>query len=274
LATPRYTIDLHSHSTCSDGALTPAELVRRASERGVERLALTDHDTVSGIAAARDAGAGCGVSIVAGVEISAFFGQEIHVLGYFMDADDPNLVEVLARQTGGRVERVRRIADRLARLGLPIDVEAVLASADGNVGRPHVAQALIDAGHVPDFEAAFTRLLGKSGAAYIPASRLTGAHAIRVIHDAGGAAVLAHPGVERVDEDLPQLVDAGLDGLEIDHPAHDPGTRAKYAGLAKRHGLVSTGGSDFHRPEGRVDLGDHGVSAEALAALEARSAGR
>lgn len=264
----RYAIDLHSHSTCSDGALSPADLVRRAADRGVRHLALTDHDTTIGLAAARDAGATCGVEIIDGVEISAWHGQEVHVLGYFVQPH-AGFQAVLERQATSRVDRVRRIGERLERLGLPVDIEAVLASAEGNVGRPHIARALIAAGHVPDFEAAFSRLLKRGAAAYIPASRLTAVHAVRTIHDAGGVAVLAHPGVERV-ADVQTLVRAGLDGIEAYHPAHDPGTTAKYVAFARRHDLVATGGSDFHAPGGRVDLGDRGVPPDVLDALRAR----
>lgn len=274
MATARYTIDLHAHSTRSDGVLAPGDLVRRAAARGVRRLALTDHDTLEGLEEAHVAAADCDVEVIDGIEVSAWHGQEVHILGYFVSREDPRLGEVVDRQRKNRVERVHRIADRLARLGMTIDVEAVLASADGNVGRPHIARALVDAGHVPSFEAAFDRLLGSGAAAYVPASRLTASHAVRVIHDAGGAAVLAHPGVEQVDDDLPALVEAGLDGIEVDHPAHDAGTAARYAALAHRLGLVATGGSDFHRPGGRVDLGDHGVGEDALHALQARAAAR
>ena len=270
MATARYTIDLHAHSTRSDGVLAPAALVRRAAERGVKQLALTDHDTTAGLGEAHETGAECGVEIVDGIEVSAWHGQEVHILGYFVRRDDARLSEVVERQRINRLDRVQRIAERLARLGMTIDVDAVLASAHGNVGRPHIARALVDAGHVPSFDAAFDRLLGKGAAAYVPASRLTASHAVRVIHEAGGAAVLAHPGVEKIDADLTALVDAGLDGIEVHHPAHDAGTTAKYLSMTRRMGLVATGGSDFHRPGGHVDLGDRGVNEDALHALQAR----
>ncbi len=268
----RYAIDLHSHSTCSDGVLSPTALVERAAARGVTQLALTDHDTTAGIEEARNAGQGCGVQIIEGVEISAWHGQEVHMLGYFVRPETPSVHAVLERQSTGRLDRVREIGARLDRLGMSIDIDAVIESAAGNVGRPHVARALIAAGHVPDFEAAFARLLKKGAAAYIPASRLTATHAIRVIHEAGGAAVIAHPGVENVG-DLEALVECGLDGVEAHHPAHHPGLVSKYATFARKHGLVATGGSDFHAPGGRVDLGDRGVPTEALEALRARTRG-
>jgi hypothetical protein len=274
VATARYTIDLHAHSTRSDGVLAPGDLVRRAAARGVRRLALTDHDTLAGLDEAHEAGADYGVGVVDGIEVSAWHSQEVHILGYFVRRDDGRLSEVVERQRRNRLARVQTIADRLARLGMDIDVDAVLASAHGNVGRPHIARALVDAGHVPSFDAAFDRLLGKGAAAYVPASRLTASHAVRVIHEAGGAAVLAHPGVEKIDPELPALVEAGLDGLEVDHPAHDEGTAAKYVAMARRLGLVTTGGSDFHRPGARADLGDHGISESSFDALQARSEAR
>ncbi len=265
----RYTIDLHAHSTRSDGALTPTDLVERAASCGVRTLALTDHDTVEGLDEARNAGATWGVELVAGVEISAWLGREVHVLGYFIDDRAPGLSAVLDRQRNSRVQRVRDIGARLERLGLPIDADAVIASADGNVGRPHIARALVAAGHVPDTQAAFDRLLGGNGSAYVPASRLTAEYAVRIIHDAGGVAVLAHPGVEAVDDRIPGLVDAGLDGIEVEHPAHDAATANRYRGLAHRLGLVPTGGSDFHHPGGHP-LGAYGVDEAALSALAAR----
>ena len=262
-------IDLHCHSTFSDGVLDPAALARRAAAQGVTALALTDHDTVDGVGPASDAAAPLGLRLIPGIEISTWHTREIHVLGYFVDPAHARLRAVTARQRIARVERVREIAGRLAALGIPLD--AVLAQAGpGNVGRPHIATALLEGGHVRDRDDAFDRLLGAGKPAYVPASRLPASDAIALIHEAGGVAVLAHPGVENIDHALPDLARAGLDGLECAHPAHDAATTQRYRRLAQRNGLAPTGGSDFHHPYGAYDLGSFGLDADELATLEAR----
>jgi predicted metal-dependent phosphoesterase TrpH len=162
------------------------------------------------------------------------------------------------------------MGDRLAALGAPIDVDRLLASTEGNIGRPHVARALMEAGHVRHFDDAFERFLGRGAPAYVPPSRFEAADAIALIHAAGGLAVLAHPGVEDIDDRLGTLVEMGLDGIETVHPAHDEGQRRHYRRLADRFGLVSTGGTDFHGPNESFRPGTCGVPAEALAALERR----
>lgn len=264
-------VDLHCHSTFSDGELAPAALVERAAARGVRVLSLTDHDTLDGLPDAHAAADVVGLRLVDGIEISAWHRREIHVLGYFVDRDDAALREVTARQRTARVDRVYAIADKLATLGIHLDADAVLADAGpGNVGRPHIAAALIAAGHARDKDDVFDRLLGSGKPAYVPAARLPAADAIALVHAAGGVAVLAHPGVEKMDHALGELAAAGLDGVECAHPAHDPATAARYRGLAEKHGLVPTGGSDFHHPHGIYDLGSFGTDAAGLAALEAR----
>ncbi len=259
--------DLHSHSTCSDGALHPAALVEAAARRGVKRLALTDHDTTAGYEEARLAGALQGVEVVCGIELSAWHGKGLHILGYFLDPADEDLQALVQRQAENRLDRARAIGRKLATLRCPIDIEAVIEGTGGNVGRPHIAKALVKAGHVPDTKAAFDRLIADDGPAYVPASRLSVAFAIRSIHAAGGVAVLAHPGVENMDHVLPELAEAGLDGLEVDHPSHSAAQRAHYRGLAARLDLVPTGGSDFHTPRGHIKLGCCGTEGTALEAL-------
>jgi len=266
--------DLHSHTVFSDGALTPEALTALAARRGVRVLAVTDHDTTAGLARAAARARAAGVTLVTGIEISAHFTREIHILGHFIDPENPPLLTALSRRAVERQERVREIAARLASAGVPIDVDALLAEVAGqaaNIGRPHVARALLAAGHVASLEEAFRIYLGNDGAAYVPVPRLDASTAIALIHGAGGTASLAHPGIEGIDEHLPALVDAGLDGLEIRHPAHDAGRIARYAGLAGLFRLCATGGSDFHGPDGPPYPGDHTISAEGLAALRDRA---
>jgi len=270
---PAHPIDLHVHSTFSDGELTPLALVARAAALGVAGLALTDHDTVAGLIEAEIAATERGLAFIGGIELSARVdpsGREVHLLGYFVDPTRPQLRETLAGRRAARVRRLHAICARLAELDCPLDPEAILASARGNVGRPHVAQALISAGYARDTNDAFRRYLGRAGRAYVPAGRLAAHSAIELIHDAGGVAVFAHPGVESIDSAIADLTAAGLDGLEVAHPAHDEGQRARYRRLARENGLVGTGGSDFHHPTGSAEIGTCGVDRETLDALARR----
>jgi predicted metal-dependent phosphoesterase TrpH len=266
--------DLHSHTTFSDGALSPEALTALAARRGVRVLAVTDHDTTAGLSRAAAGARAAGIALVTGIEISAHFTREVHILGHFIDPEHPALLAALARRAEERRERVREIAARLATAGVPIDADALLEAADGqaaNVGRPHVARALLARGHVATLDEAFRLYLGRDGLAYVPVPHLDAAVAIALIHDAGGAASLAHPGIEGIDAHLPALADAGLDGLEIRHPAHDAERVARYAGVAGLLRLCPTGGSDFHGPDGPPLPGDHTVGADSLAALRARA---
>ena len=269
----RYAVDLHSHSTFSDGALEPAALVTLAAKRGVTHLALTDHDTTGGLDEAHAAGDACGVRIIDGVEISAWSTRELHILGYFVDRAEPVLKARLEAQTTARVERVHTIGARLAALGKPIDVDAVLASADGNVGRPHIARALRAAGWVKTMNEAFSRFLGNGQAAYVPASRLPVTEAIELIHGAGGVAVFAHPGVGGVDDQIEGFAAAGLDGIECHHPAHDAAKAHHYSVIARMFGLCETGGSDFHASDHSAGPGSHGIDLAKLAVLSERAQG-
>jgi len=263
--------DLHAHSTFSDGTLTPEALVALAASRGVRALALTDHDTVAGHADAVRAGARYGVELVCGVEITVWHTRELHLLAYFVDPTDAALEALLSQRAQARRERVREIAARLARLGAPVDPDGILAACrDANVGRPHIAQALVAAGHCATSDEAFDRYLGRDGRAYVTATHLPIEDAIRVVHAAGGVVSLAHPGVEKVDEALPALAELGLDALEAHHPAHSFAETARYLGMCRLLGLQSTGGADYHGHPGSAPPGSFGVSSEGLATLRAR----
>jgi predicted metal-dependent phosphoesterase TrpH len=242
-------IDLHLHTTASDGLLSPPELVLKARDAGLSIFSVTDHDTTAAIPAVRAAASAVGLEVVSGIEISAVAdGHDVHVLGYFIDPDAPVLRAFLGEQRVERLRRVREMGDRLAALGAPIDVEPILAEAarGRSVGRPHIAAALIAAGHVSTRDEAFSRFLAFGGAAFVPRRGATPEVVIGIIHEAQGLASLAHPGLTRCDPLIPSLVDAGLDALEARHIDHDAETESKYRAMARERGLLITGGSDFH----------------------------
>ena len=254
------TIDLHCHTTASDGALSPSALVGRAARVGVQTIAITDHDTVAGVAEALDAGRHFGVEVIPGVEINTDVpSSEVHILGYFLNYTDEVLLASLARLQESRIGRAHRMAEVLTSLGAPVDVNRILALAhDGSVGRPHVAQALIEAGHVHSYAEAFERYIGRNSPAYVDRMKFTPANAVDVIRKAGGLPVLAHPvfydrlgGIRTalpLDEMLPPLVEAGLGGLEVYYRGYDAITIEYLLAATRRYGLVATGGTDFHGP--------------------------
>ncbi len=265
-------IDLHLHSCFSDGVLSPKALLERATRAGIKILALTDHDTLVGFSEAQQAASVFQLELISGIEITSWFGgKELHILGYLLDPENKPLRELQERLKRGRVERFRAMGQRLRTLGYPLDVEKIVVEAKGNLGRPHLARAMLKANYVFSFEEAFDRFLGDKGPAYQPLTHLSSQEAIEMIHAAGGQAVLAHPGVEGIDEQIPELCRLGLDGLEVSHPSHSKAIHKHYAALAKRLGLIPTGGSDFHAEKNLMGL--HGTQPEALEALKQRAAG-
>jgi predicted metal-dependent phosphoesterase TrpH len=242
-------VDLHSHTTASDGTLSPAELVRAAVKRGVRVLAITDHDSTEGVAAARaEAAKHPLLTIVPGLEINCDVpGAEVHVLGYYVDDAAGWFQDFLREQRAERVARVHRIAARLAELGMPIDAADVFALVqEGSAGRPHVAQVMVQRGYVRSVREAFDRWLHTNGPANVPRRRLTPEDAIAVIRRAGGVPVFAHPGLAGRDELIPDMVAAGLMGIETYYAEHSATQTAHYKDLCRAHGLVATGGSDYH----------------------------
>lgn len=245
-------------------------MVLRAYQQGVTTLALTDHDTMEGVPEAGEAGARLGVHIVPGVELSARIpAGSLHLLGYFAEVAPQPLVDRMVAFREQRVARARQMVDRLADLGAPLDWDDVAARAQGSVARPHIAAALVAAGHVTSRAEAFERYLADDKAAYVPSATLDPAEAVALVIGSGGAPVLAHPYSLRMGRDtlrtfVADLRDMGLRGIEVHRPDHDgPDTRA-LAELARDLDLVATGGSDFHHPDGPVELGDTG--SEPLAA--------
>lgn len=242
--------DLHVHTTASDGTFTPAEIVRYAAAEGLVALSITDHDSVEGVPEALFAAQTLQseLTIIPGVELSAVHGgHDVHILGYFLDHTDEALRRHLSDLRTARLNRARAIVETLTAAGYEISIDNVLALSDGGaVGRSHVARALVHNGHAADVSDAFRRLLGRGRPFYVPKDVRTPSEVLRVILDAGGIPVLAHPGVTGVDELIPALVAEGLAGLEAYHPEHDEPQRDRYLGMAEELGLLVTGGTDYH----------------------------
>ncbi len=250
-------IDLHLHTTASDGRCTPPELVALAADAGLTVIAVTDHDTTAAIAEVRASARERGLEVVTGIEITAVHaGADVHILGYFFDPMEPQLAGFLAQQRTNRMRRVEAIAARLETLGLPIDVEPILAYGRANtgrsVGRPQVARALIAAGHVVDIRDAFDRWLGRGRPAFVERTGAPPAEVVDVIHRAGGVASMAHPGRTDMDELIAPLAGAGLDAIEVYHSDHDAATVERYRAVARQFDLLVTGGSDFHGDPART----------------------
>ena len=241
-------IDLHLHTTASDGTLGPSALVARASTAGLRIIAVTDHDTLEGLPEAREAALSHGLRLIDGVEITAVDeGRDVHMLGYFVNPADAALADFLASQRADRQRRVLEIAARLSSLGAPIDIEPVIARrAGGSVGRPQIADALVAAGHARDREDAFDRFIGSDRPAFVPRRGPAPADVIQIVRRAGGLVSLAHPALTKKDELIPHLASEGLAALEARHSDHDAADERHYRTLAAQHGLAVTGGSDFH----------------------------
>ena len=240
-------VDLHTHSTASDGVLSPEKVIEAAHRCGLAAIALTDHDTINGVPAARSAGERLGVRVIGGVELSAFLDdQEIHVLALHLSQLDA-LEKRLSELRSLRHARAKKIVEKLNSLGIEVTLDEVLVQANGGaVGRPHVARALIARGVVHDFRDAFMRYLGSAGAAFVPKTRLSIEDAIRIAHEAGALAIWAHPGDDGRRERLEPLIAAGLDGVEVKHPSHSPEDVKRLQALSEFFGLVQSGGSDWH----------------------------
>ena len=254
-------LDLHIHTTASDGSLTPTQVVQLARKKGFSLIAVTDHDTMGGVAEALEAGKKYNVDVVPGVEISSGVTLEVHMLGYGMSPDHPVMKAMMEDMRAARVERMERIIENLQKMGIPITVEEVEAVAGGAIGRPHIAQVLIAHGLVPDVRTAFREYIGVGAKAYVERRKMTSEQVIANIRDAGGVPVLAHGGLLRISEvELNQWIDSmakkGLMGLECYHNAHTPQMERLLRAAAERNGLLVTGGSDFHgasRPD--VEMG-------------------
>lgn len=267
-------VDLHTHSTASDGILAPEQVVEAAARCGLAAIALTDHDTINGVEAARDAGHRLGIRVISGVELSAFLDDhEVHLLALHLSNLDAlqRRLEELRQQ---RYTRAQRIVEKLNDLGIPVSFDEVLEqSAGGAVGRPHIARVLIARGVVHDFRDAFIQYLGGNGSAFVPKDRLSLEDAIAIAHEAGALAIWAHPGDTGRRDRLEPLIAAGLDGVEIRHPSHSGEDVKRLQALTDHFGLLPSGGSDWHgASDGPRRLGTMNVPAEWLARQDERVA--
>lgn len=267
-------IDIHTHSKASDGEYEAAELAERAAASGLTVWGLCDHDTVAALVAAGDAATRLGIRFVPGLELSAFLDrQEIHLLGHFVDPRHQALRDFEDLLAVKRRERMGLIIEKLASLGVHVRAEQIERHSGGKtIGRPHVAKAIVEEGHASTLKEAFDRYIGEGRPAYVQRFRLEAADAVALVRGAGGTVTVAHPGITRLERgELKRLKEAGIVGLEVAHPEHNPSMREKYARLAVELDFVPTAGSDYHGAAvspGR-QLGAVSMTAEALARLEA-----
>lgn len=272
-------IDLHMHTTASDGRSTPEALVREAAGAGCRTIAVTDHDTVASVPAVGAAARAAGLGFVPGIEMTAVDrGRDIHILGYFVDANDAAFGAFLVEQRALRRTRVTAMAERLASIGAPIDVDDVVAAAAQSgraIGRPAVAAALVAAGHARDVQDAFDRYLAEGRPGHVARIGASPAEIVGWIRRVGGLASIAHPGKYGRDDLIPQLAEAGMAAIEVFHPDHPEPDVERYRALAGTLGLALTGGSDYHGPgTGRAAaLGRVGLADEAFHALMLRATG-
>jgi 3',5'-nucleoside bisphosphate phosphatase len=274
--------DLHTHTTASDGTNAPAAVVRLAKEAGLAAVAITDHDTMAGCAEAIAEGERIGIRVIPGIELStAINGRDIHILGYWCNADDARWQERLKRQQGFRGRRNLMMIEKLQELGIAVTLEEIiqLASRSGKkadsaeqIGRPHLAEALVERGVVTDIREAFDRYLGEQGLAYCNPSRPQPTDAVDWIREAGGVCVIAHPGLYGDVTIVEEIIKHGVHGIEVYHSDHSPEDEQRYTAIAERYGLLATGGSDFHGEKRGVvfhgPIGGRYVDAEVVAKLQ------
>lgn len=268
-------VDLHLHTTASDGWLSPTEVVRKALALGLAAIAITDHDTTQGVAEALEAARGTELEVVSGVELSTDTSRtEVHILGYYVSREDAVLREKLQLLGDSRLRRAQRMMEKLSRMGLPVEWARVQQLASGaSVGRPHVARAMVEKGYVSSVAGAFDQYIGKNGPAYVERYKLSPTEAVQLILASQGLPVIAHP--LQVNHLIPELARHGLVGLEAYYPGYAPEETRFLLDLAGKHGLVATGGSDFHGDAGQPanEMGSVNVPLDALESLRARRGG-
>lgn len=240
--------DLHCHTTASDGTLSPTELVRLAKEIGLKAIGITDHDTIQGWNEAEEAGNRYGLEILKGIELNTDWqGVEVHILGYEIRSDNSSLRKQLSQLRQARRNRMLQILQQLEKIGIRIFPEDVEKFAQGeSIGRPHIAQTLVEKGYVSSIKEAFDRYIGYGAPAYVPRFKLTPEEGIHMIREAEGVAVLAHPGVHCLETSIPIFVKQGLQGVEVSHSEHTLEDEIRYRKVALHYDLIMTGGSDFH----------------------------
>jgi predicted metal-dependent phosphoesterase TrpH len=268
-------IDLHMHSTYSDGIYPPSKLVGIALRKELSAIALADHDSLDGFGELSEAAASADLEVITGVELSSEHnGRDLHILGYGVDASDAGLLGMLVKFRETRERRGVMIVKRLKDMGIELDMDDILAKAgDGSLGRPHIAEALVEGGHANDYAEVFARFIGEDCPAYVEKYKITPADAVKHIHLAGGLAFVAHPGYYLEDSRaFDELLDQGFDGIEVHHPHHGNGVVEKLAGIARERGLLISGGSDFHGFAGRDNMGMPKVPYELLERIKGRLA--
>lgn len=262
--------DLHVHTTRSDGYHTPRAIVDKALAVGLKAIAITDHDEIGAIDEAFEYGRSKGLEVIPAVELSvAYRSHDLHVLGYGFDYTKAELLDYIALFKAERIRRAETIVRKLAGMGMPISFEAVLEKAgEGSIGRPHIANVLIEEKFVYSFEEAFNRYLGTGKPAYVDKYRFELEKAFALIRKVGGICAIAHPGIQLTNADLLSLIGHGVEGLEVVHPKHDPGQTRRYREMAEEHGLLQTGGSDFHGgPKGEEAFGKFKVPMKIVSQL-------
>lgn len=240
--------DLHMHTICSDGIFSPYELIKKCKQKDLSVIAITDHDSVAAFPDAIEYGKEFGVEVIPGVELSALVDdKDVHILGYFLDYTNKRLLEYLEFFRVERVKRAERIVAKLNSINVPLTMESVMQKAGtGSVGRPHIASALMEKGHIQSYQEAFEKFIGNGGPAYEKKFNLSPEEAIKLISSSGGLSFLAHPGRYTSDEVLNTLIKSGLDGIEVIHPSHTPTHTSHYRGVVGEYFLLESGGSDFH----------------------------
>lgn len=266
-------IDLHVHSTASDGTRTPEEVVQFAHECGVTTLALADHDTLDGVAPARRAAEALGMEYIPAIELNTDVPgkSEVHILGYYIDLDHDRFLSMLAERYEARIKRAKGIVEKLRLIGIQLDYDEIAASVPGVIARPHIAHAMVEKGYVADMRTALRQYLHASGPAYVPRDEMKAVDAIKLILEARGVPVLAHPGLYRGEEELDLFIGAGLMGIEVYYREHTPEQVTFYQALAQEKGLLLTGGTDCHGPGTHRDyrIGDVALPPSILSPLRA-----
>ncbi len=260
-------VDLHIHSDHSDGRQSPQDVINSGLTLGLRAVSITDHDVVTGSIEASSYAEGKDIEVITGIELSASnTDDDVHILGYFFDPTHDHLCQTIETFRRIRYERGKKMVERLAEIGIVFDFEKIVEKAGkAAIGRPHVAEALVEGGFVSNYNEAFRKYLGLNGPVYVPKAKITPADAIELLHEAGGIAVMAHPALTNEDDKIEEMASVGLDGIEIFHPTHKAVERKRYRRLAEKLGLVCTGGSDSHNRKGRYgDIGDQKVPAEYL----------
>ncbi len=265
--------DLHTHTNYSDGYYSPAELLQKALDKGIGMISITDHDSVSGVNEARKFSSKIGIEIIPGLEISTEIGDnEIHILGYFIDPDNKELERYLVFFREERYKRAIRIVEKLNILGIALTMDDVMLQAKNSaIGRPHIAQALLEKKFIGSFFEAFNKYIGNNGPAFEKKVHLSPQSACKIINDAGGLSFIAHPG-KMPEHLIKQLIEAGIDGIEVIHPSHSASQTKYYRGITNEYFLLESGGSDYHggRREDDGNFGKYFTSSKVIEAMRSR----